>query len=90
MNTTWVGLGVPMDLMAENSGAYALAVFGSAMRSKVYLTSALVNFSPLWNTASSTRSNVHEVGVVAVHFVASSGTNSPAGSIVSNLLKMLS
>jgi hypothetical protein len=37
----------------------------------VYFTSFAVNFSPLWNVAFGTRSNVHVVSSVCVHFVAS-------------------
>ena len=62
----------------------------SRIRSKVYLTSAAVNFSPLWNVALSTRSNTHVVGVFCVHLVASDGPIEPFGCISTSLLKMLS
>ena len=60
------------------------------MRSKVYFTSALVNGSPLWKYALSTRSKVQVWGSVCVQAVARRGTNSPAVLRSISLLKMLS
>jgi len=36
----------------------------------VYFTSSAVNFSPLWNVAFGTRSNVHVRSSFCVHLVA--------------------
>jgi hypothetical protein len=68
--TTWVGLVTSTDSIESNSAADVAAVAGSRIRSKVYLTSSAVNFSPLWKVALSTRSKTQVVGSVCSHFVA--------------------
>src|SRR3990172_10597223 len=63
MMRTFVGLTTSTPSVGARKTAFAAPSFLSKRRSKVYLTSAAENLSPLWNQALSTRSNSQVVGL---------------------------
>ena len=72
-NTTVPGSGASMRSMVEKTVLTRVLAAGSYVRSMLAFTSDDENGSPLWNFTPGRSLNVHVVGAVSFHSVASPG-----------------